>query len=131
MQKLGSLGIVLTGISLIISSILFLSLFLYELFHGLYVLQIPVLWILVCAICHFIFGIGILRLKRWARWPLFLMLCANLLLTPYYFYYWYWGGLLASYAVAYLMLYGIGFYWIVSIVSLIILTRTKVKELFL
>lgn len=64
------------GISFIIIAAVILFFFIYSLICELEILTTLIFWVLMSSLFHFILGLGILKLKPWAR---------RLLFTPHWF----------------------------------------------
>jgi len=109
------------------------SMWLFIFRYGLFYPDMASLWsnivITAPSVCHIIMGFGILRHKNWSRSFSFVLLPIGLILT--FVYLWIGGfALYPQYAMAYLLMFNIGLYWILAIISFIYFNLSKVKEQF-
>jgi len=129
MEKKRLIWPIILGSGFIIVGSVWLFLFRYGIFYSSSDSLISNILITIPSVCHIIMGFGILRHKNWFRCFCFVLLPIGLFLTPVYL--WIGGfALYPQYAMAYLLMFNIGLYWILVIISLIYFNLSKVKEQF-
>ena len=127
-------GIRLLGIGLIVTGLILLIFFLNDFALVIRWKSLPnlngiLLWLLLPSIVHLILGIGILRLRVWARRLLYLVLPTGLLLSPFLIFL-YSMRLYPNYFLGSVLMYAGYLYWVIAPASLIYFLFPKVKKHF-
>ncbi len=138
-QKKRSVGVMIIGIWYIIYGFIMIMIagiyawgqisFIFRYGKGGKDIPVLIFFVLIPSLYHIIAGAGILKLRFWARRLLFVLLPIGIILS---FLYLFFGGfvLYPQYLAGGILLFSNQSYWVLAIITYVILTRPKVKEMF-